>query len=391
MKFKKFALLLIMAVSFGFFFNACEETTSTEDGPIIDSIDPITGVAGTVVTITGSNFGEPEDYTQATHKVYFNGELASIKVIGTEIQWFDDEIQVEVPTRATTGAVTVEVNGKQSNGVNFTVPSAKPAVGLMATSVDKDKVALKWTLSADESNSNFVGYWLYVYVPGGQMGDPIELQKGYNTTTITGLTEGTIYNFDLYAVVKYNNQDMLSPKVTIQWAPAIRFNMNVNDDVIKVYESASSLGSGLVLKDAQGNAPKTLTVANGANWDLGLYTNGGVVEFGSAKNILAKYSSFSGTAKKCEISDTRYDVALLNDVYDSQALSGQTYSEQIINLATATASNNLVFVVRTNAPSWNYAKVMVLNKSGFLQGSTGNRYIEVVVSYQSVQGVPYAF
>lgn len=387
MKFKKFAMLILLAVSFGLFFNACEETTSTDDGPIINSISPETGVAGDVITILGSNFGE---YDQATCKVYFNGELAVIKAEGTEIQWFDDEIQAVVPSRATTGPITVVVGSSTSNGKNFNVPSANPATGLKATSISDTEVALMWTLSTDESNASFQGYWLYVYPEGGNAGTPIAIPKAVNKFNVTGLDEGVIYNFDLHAVIDYNGNTMLSPKATVKWSPAVRFNININDDVIKLYESAATTGSGLALYDATGKAPKTLTVTNGANWDLGLYTTGGVLQFGSAKSILDKYSSFSGTAKKCEMGSEYYDVASLNDVYDSQALSTKSFSEKFFDLATIGTTNNAVFIVRTNAPSWNYAKVMVLNKGGFLQGTSPNRYIEVVVSYQSVQGVPYA-
>ena len=389
MKFKKFAMLILLAVSFGLFFNACEETTSTGDDPIIESIAPATGVAGDVITITGSNFG---DYDQATCKVYFNNELAVIKAEGTDIQWFDDEIQAVVPTRATTGPVTVVVGDKTSNGVTFTVPSANPATGLKATSISDTEVALMWTLSTDENLANFQGYWLYVYPEGGTAGTPIAIPKATNKFNVTGLDEGVIYNFDLHAVIDYNGNNMLSPKATVKWSPAVRFNINNNLDVIKLYESASDFGSGLALYDASGKAPKTLKVTSGAEWDLGLYTSGGVLQFGSAKSILAKYSSFTGTAKKCEMSSEYYDVASLNDVYDSQALNGSkhTFSEKFVDLNTINTINNAVFIVRTNVPSWNYAKVMVLNKGGFLQGATGNQYIEVVVSYQSVQGVPYA-
>lgn len=391
MKLKKLTLLLLMAVSFGFFFNACEETTSTGDSPIIDSINPITGIPGQVVTISGSNFG---DYDQSISFVYFNGVKAEISADGTDILWADDEITAKVPAGATTGDVVVEVSGKKSNGIKFTIPSADDPSDLMATSFSENEVGLKWTLSTSESDANFQGYWLFYYEEGKTAPEnPVVINKATSKYTVTGLTKGKIYIFELHAVIKVSGVEILSPKASVKWSPAIRFVTNLNGDPIKIYESVSDFGSGLDLFDDATNAPKNLKVASGTEWDLGLYTTGGVLQFGSAKNILAKYSSFSGTAKTVEMSAVTYDAVSLDDVYDSQVLSGQTFSEKIQDLATLTSTNNPVFVVRIKtAMSYNYAKVMVVKKNGaFLQGPVDNKYIEVVVSYQSTKDIPYAF
>ena len=145
-------------------------------------------------------------------------------------------------------------------------------------------------------------------------------------------------------------------------------------------------------KTEMGEAPKTWKVADGGgdNWDLGLYTNGGVVEIGSAASILAKYSSYSGTAKTCEIAAVYFEAESLNDIYDSQALSANNFAERIVDLSQLNTTSNVVFIVRTNEAPYNYAKVMVINNDGFLQGTADNRYVEVVVSYQMTAGVPYA-
>ena len=388
MKYLKSSVLLILIAMFSFFVYSCNETTTPTDGPYIDSIEPTSGFVGDIVTIEGVAFGE---YNQSTSRVYFGDVMAAIYVDNTEVQWKDDEIKVLVPQGAVTGLVTVEADGKVSNGVNFDIPSAAAPAALMATSFDSASVGLKWTLSADESNSDFTGYKLYINKPGGAK-DSANIMKGTNIYIASGLDEGTVYTFDLYALKSVSNKTVMSPKVTITWSPASRFIENVNNAEIRFYESQSLLGSGLQLFNSSGGAPKCLTVATGGtDWDLGLYTTGNTVTFGSAKNILAEYSSFTGIAKTVQISSTTYDVTSLNDVYDSQALEFQSFSEQTFNLATMSATKNLVFVVRTNSPEWNYAKVMVINNGGFLQGNIPNRYVEVIVSYQKVKGVPYAF
>jgi len=261
----------------------------------------------------------------------------------------------------------------------------------MATSIDDKTVKIKWTPSDEETDSDFIGYWLYVYPTNSQPVDYMEINKGSSDFTIGGLTEGTIYNFDLYAVKNYNGNNLLSQKVTIQWSPATRFVENINEEAIKLYESASNFGSGLLLYDENGGAPKGLKVTSGDEWDLGLYTSGGVIEFGSAKNILAKYSNYNGTPKKVEIAAQYIEANSLDEVFDSQALSSKNFAERSFDLSQIQTDKNLVFIVRTNPPSYNYAKVMVINNGGFLQGNADNRYIEVVVSYQKTPGVPYAF
>ena len=82
--------------------------------PQITSLSPTTGGPGTSVTISGSNFGA----SQGTSAVRFNGVAASVA------SWSGSSVVATVPASATTGPVTVTVNGVSSNGVTFTVSTA---------------------------------------------------------------------------------------------------------------------------------------------------------------------------------------------------------------------------------------------------------------------------
>ena len=79
--------------------------------PIITSLTPTSGTAGTSITISGAGFGP----TQGTSIVAFNGAAA------TPTNWSPTSIAAPVPSGATTGNVVVTVGGIPSNGVNFTV------------------------------------------------------------------------------------------------------------------------------------------------------------------------------------------------------------------------------------------------------------------------------
>ena len=82
--------------------------------PNITSLAPTSGPVGTLVAITGTNFGS----TPGTSTLKFNGTNA------TPTSWSANQILALVPTGATTGPVVVTVNGVASNGVTFTVTTA---------------------------------------------------------------------------------------------------------------------------------------------------------------------------------------------------------------------------------------------------------------------------
>jgi len=80
--------------------------------PLVTGITPTYGTIGTSVTINGSSFGA----TQGTSTVSFNGALAS-----SVTSWSDTQIVAVVPSNASSGGVSVVVNGIESNtDVGFT-------------------------------------------------------------------------------------------------------------------------------------------------------------------------------------------------------------------------------------------------------------------------------
>jgi hypothetical protein len=108
------------------------KVNNTTPAPSITSLNPMSGLAGTSVTITGANFGA----TQGTSAVKFNG------ITTTPTSWSATSVVVPVPAGATTGNVVVTVGGVASNGVSFTVAvpglsitSLSPTSGVVGTSV----------------------------------------------------------------------------------------------------------------------------------------------------------------------------------------------------------------------------------------------------------------
>src|SRR5262249_51601668 len=98
-------------------------TGSAPPAPSITSLLPTSGAVGTVVTISGANFGA----TQGASSVTFNGAA------GTPSSWTAGSIVVAVPSAATSGPVVVTVNGVASVGMGFTVTAATSVPAPWAT------------------------------------------------------------------------------------------------------------------------------------------------------------------------------------------------------------------------------------------------------------------
>ena len=89
------------------------------NAPQITSFSPGQGEVGTNVTITGDNFSP----TRANNTVKFNGVKATV------ISATATEIQASVPSNATTGKITVEVNGETATSASeFNVVPPAPTV-----------------------------------------------------------------------------------------------------------------------------------------------------------------------------------------------------------------------------------------------------------------------
>src|SRR6266849_3041634 len=119
-------VLLLFALNFSLLNTGCSsggQAGSTALVPNIASLNPASGVAGTSVTITGTNFGA----LQETSRVSFNGTAA------TAVSWSATSIVVAVPAGATTGNVVVTVGGVASNGMTFSVTSVSASAPSIAS------------------------------------------------------------------------------------------------------------------------------------------------------------------------------------------------------------------------------------------------------------------
>jgi hypothetical protein len=86
--------------------------------PTITNYDPNQGFVGDVVAIVGTNFSA----VAANNLVKFNGTVATITQATATL------LKVTIPTGATTGPISVTVNGKTATGASFTVLDNSPNI-----------------------------------------------------------------------------------------------------------------------------------------------------------------------------------------------------------------------------------------------------------------------
>jgi hypothetical protein len=137
--------------------------TVTIPAPSITSLNPTSGVVGTSVTITGTNFGA----TQGASTVTFNGMSA------TPTSWSATSIVAPAPAGATTGNVVVTVGGVASNGVGFTVvaDTTAPVVTITAPA-NNATISATITLMATATDADSPVSFVQFLVDGANTGSP---------------------------------------------------------------------------------------------------------------------------------------------------------------------------------------------------------------------------
>ena len=167
--------------------------------PSITSLSVTSGVIGTSVTITGTNFGA----TQGGGTVSFNGTEA------TPTSWNATTIALTVPAEATTGNVVVTASGVASNAINFTVAeglgitSVSPTSGAVGTEVSITGTGFGATQGSSTisllGTNVVVASWsdtsIVTFVPSGASSGPFSVTVNGNvansgTFTISALPSG---------------------------------------------------------------------------------------------------------------------------------------------------------------------------------------------------------
>ncbi len=267
----------------------------------------------------------------------------------------------------------------------------QPPSNLQALSVNDSTVRLRWSPSPSESNANFGFYRLRIYddAQGRLVGT---LRLGTQTPVdIVGLRSGTVYRFELYAVWRDTTRDTAQSvtAAVVRWAPATRYTTLADGSPIRLYETDSQFPSGLDLEGPDGK-PRTLTVAQGNEWDLCLDTRGGSWDIGSPR-----LSTYTIANPRRTLIDTlrlrqqKYlQVDSLNQIFETEAFGAATLAEALANFNNQ--RRGFIIVLRTQDGNWAKVFVKADAQGNILRGTAPNRYVELEISYQKTPNVPYA-
>jgi hypothetical protein len=273
--------------------------------------------------------------------------------------------------------------------------NVSPVGDMFAGQMDTKSISISWEASASKDSSWFKGYELTISSPLMTANIVKELDKNQTAYQVDNCDSSATYTFKIVAVGinPTDSEEVKSTPKSIQWALATHFTRNDVNAEIKVYVKESSIGSGLNLYEAE-NAPSTWKVTSGAKWNLALGSKSKLI-FGTASKVVSEISyNLTGTPVDAEIyiptfeNDYNSLVGLLLNV----DLSKFDYSKQYIDLTSSAAtskSKGFLFFAKINN---HYAKIIILKKNGkYLQDDSSNdAYIQLLVSYQTRSGVPFA-
>ena len=213
---------------------ASNSTTYTVLGtPTVTDISPASATVGTVVTITGTNFGDPQDsvYVVFAANVYPASQV-------TPISWTTTSITVAVPSTTATGSVWVYVDGIRGIGPNLTLIPTPTISNLLPT-------------------SGVVG--TPVYVEGSNFGS----SQGSSTVSFNGVPAASISNWS-------NNQVVAYPPSNVTTGPvAMVVNSVPSNSNFAFTVTNPAIGS---LSPPSGAVGSTITLAGSGLTAVGLTT-----------------------------------------------------------------------------------------------------------------------
>jgi len=271
-------------------------------------------------------------------------------------------------------------------------PGTEPGrpTALAAQSRSATSVALKW--DAPASGVTPSGYRLKYNVTGNATSDSLTV-SGASTTTavVTGLTEGTTYEFTVSAL---NGSTSGLATSSLAWAPARRTGN------LRLYSNRSVNGSGLVIFDG---VPRQAPIGLGQLWDLAFddkfdASRPVIASPGQTAYVNSEVKFTNGQTAKIVFLGRQYPgVNSLDDIWETEDLNDaviDSLRENAYDLSSAGGTGGLAFVFASKnnvTGKFNYGKVLVHRTNGtFVQGSGDEKYIEVEVSYQTAADVPYA-
>jgi len=222
--------------------------------PVITSIGPTTALPGTLITITGKNFGYNR-YEES--EVVFANEVKATEIIS----WCNTELKCKMPEGAQTGEVKVVTLGGESNGVEITIANHRPSVDELdprdSMSQAGEKVSIATTFGDPDGLKNLEHIRLVIgNAKGTYFYYHLRKNKLYMYNAVTGWSDGyapgtgdlietryaILYPAETTVVpsAPYNNSEATT--ITVKWKVA--FTDEFAGLKHKLYGGAVDYGAG---------------------------------------------------------------------------------------------------------------------------------------------------
>ena len=259
---------------------------------------------------------------------------------------------------------------------------------LRASSAD-EALILRWDPSVSEGQDNFGGYKIRVLNQDSGNSDIVNAPRG-SGYTITNLQNGTRYLINVWAVTSMDKESA-SP-VSIEWAPAIRRDVNQLGEPIRVYATTSTaFNSAVDLYNASGICE--VIQQSGQEFkdrgDLYVYAPNATSNFLEIRSP----STANNKGMVTQFSSVSYNADALDDQVATTSPRASTYDKQEVSITNADVDMGKIVYGRLSRGN-NYCYFRLLVKRGsngkLVQGSGVDRYLEFDVSFQHIRDVPFA-
>ena len=260
---------------------------------------------------------------------------------------------------------------------------------ILRAASDDEAVILNWVQSVSESQDNFGGYKVTVLDKETNQTFFENAPKG-SGHRVAQLKNGTRYQFTVRAVTSLDKE---SPDmVTIEWAPAIRRDVNQANQEIRVYATTSTtFNSAVDLYNASGVCE--VIPQSGQDFkdrgDLFVFAPNATSNF----LVISTPSAANNQGLETQFSTVSYDADDLDAQYATTPPATSTYTAPEVTISAAAVSKGKVIYGRLKRGTDNYYFRLLVKRGAdgkMVQGSGADRYLEFSVSFQHIRNVPFA-
>lgn len=253
-----------------------------------------------------------------------------------------------------------------------------------------EAVILNWQPSVSEGQDNFGGYKIEISNQDNNQSFFENAPKG-SGFTVQNLDNGTRYKFSVYAVTSQDKKSATA--AVIEWAPAIRRDVNQDGEAIRVYATTSTtFNSGVDLYNASGLCE--VIPQSGQEFkdrgDLFVYAPNETSNF----LVIRSPSAAAGNpGPETQFSTVFYDANDLDAQFTTATPAAQTYTSPEVTITNAAVNSGKIVYGRLKRGTDHYYFRLLVKRGAngkLVQGSGADRYLEFVVSVQHIRNVPFA-